>query len=237
VMPPGIERFQTSRAHRSLGIRLQGILRWMQHCPGHRNCHYRFGSCNSKRLEQASSVAPVVITSSTSKTRKLSTWVPGRVAKAPRTDSQRSREPEDVLVWTRAGASQQDGTITPAKPNSHSHSKQLGLVIAALAKPPRDQGVLVPRSSLHSFGKAIGEPLCQQLPAFKLQRHDRPDECLLVSSIASGAHEGVRARCTDGTNSFVRHRTAFRLFGVGSPKASCDRLAVPSDQSLPVTYR
>jgi hypothetical protein len=41
-------------------------------------------------LAQASSVAPVVNTSSTSKTRKLSTWLPGRVAKAPRTDSQRS---------------------------------------------------------------------------------------------------------------------------------------------------
>ena len=38
----------------------------------------------------ASSVAPVVNTSSTSKKRKLSTWLPGRVAKAPRTDSQRS---------------------------------------------------------------------------------------------------------------------------------------------------
>ena len=35
----------------------------------------------------ASSVAPVVNTSSTSKTRILSTWLPGRVAKAPRTDS------------------------------------------------------------------------------------------------------------------------------------------------------
>src|SRR2546428_2587728 len=39
---------------------------------------------------QASSVAPVVNTSSINKTRKLSTWLPGRVAKAPRTDSQRS---------------------------------------------------------------------------------------------------------------------------------------------------
>src|SRR5713101_7877544 len=36
---------------------------------------------------QASSVAPVVITSSTSKTRSLSTWLPGHVAKAPRTAS------------------------------------------------------------------------------------------------------------------------------------------------------
>jgi hypothetical protein len=33
---------------------------------------------------RASTVAPVVITSSTSKTRLLSTWLPGRVAKAPR---------------------------------------------------------------------------------------------------------------------------------------------------------
>src|SRR5260370_13265111 len=39
---------------------------------------------------QASSVAPVVNTSSTSKTRRLSTWLPGHVAKAPRTDPQRS---------------------------------------------------------------------------------------------------------------------------------------------------
>src|ERR1700674_3539688 len=35
----------------------------------------------------ASRVAPVVNTSSTSKTRWLSTWLPGRVAKAPRTDA------------------------------------------------------------------------------------------------------------------------------------------------------
>src|SRR5229473_699298 len=39
---------------------------------------------------QASSVAPVVITSSTSKTLRLSTRLPGRAAKAPRTVSQRS---------------------------------------------------------------------------------------------------------------------------------------------------
>src|SRR5258708_11815677 len=39
---------------------------------------------------QASRVAPVVNTSSTSKTRRLSTWLPWRVAKAPRTDSHRS---------------------------------------------------------------------------------------------------------------------------------------------------
>jgi hypothetical protein len=43
-----------------------------------------------KVLAHESSVAPEVITSSTSKTRKLSTWLPGRVAKAPRTDSHRS---------------------------------------------------------------------------------------------------------------------------------------------------
>src|ERR1700676_268016 len=42
------------------------------------------------RLPRDTSPAPEVITSSTSKTRKLSTWLPGRVAKAPRTDSQRS---------------------------------------------------------------------------------------------------------------------------------------------------
>src|SRR5258708_2688802 len=41
-------------------------------------------------LAHASSVAPVVNTSSTSKTRRLSTWVPGRVAKAPRTEAHRS---------------------------------------------------------------------------------------------------------------------------------------------------
>jgi hypothetical protein len=34
-----------------------------------------------------SGVTPEVITSSTSKTRKLSTWLPGRVAKTPRTAS------------------------------------------------------------------------------------------------------------------------------------------------------
>src|SRR5215467_8576424 len=39
---------------------------------------------------QASKVAPVVNTSSTDRTRRLSTWLPGRMAKAPRTDSQRS---------------------------------------------------------------------------------------------------------------------------------------------------
>ncbi len=38
----------------------------------------------------ASSVAPVVNTSSTSKPPRLSTWLPGRVAKAPCTDSQGS---------------------------------------------------------------------------------------------------------------------------------------------------
>src|ERR1700719_597956 len=43
-----------------------------------------------KVLAHESNVAPEVITSSTSKTRKLSTWLPGRVAKAPRTDSHRS---------------------------------------------------------------------------------------------------------------------------------------------------
>src|SRR5271170_1213901 len=45
---------------------------------------------SSSALAHSFSVAPVVITSSTSKTRFLSTWLPGRVAKAPRTDSQRS---------------------------------------------------------------------------------------------------------------------------------------------------
>ena len=45
---------------------------------------------SSNALAHASSVAPVVITSSTSKTRLLSTWLPGRVAKAPRTMRQRS---------------------------------------------------------------------------------------------------------------------------------------------------
>ena len=42
--------------------------------------------------EHASSVAPVVITSSSSKTRKLSTRPPLRMAKAPRTDSHRSSQ-------------------------------------------------------------------------------------------------------------------------------------------------
>jgi hypothetical protein len=39
-----------------------------------------------KTFAHESGVAPQVITSSTSKTHKLSTWLPGRVAKAPRTD-------------------------------------------------------------------------------------------------------------------------------------------------------
>jgi hypothetical protein len=43
---------------------------------------------SSNARAHASSVAPVVNTSSNSKTRRLSTWLPGRVAKAPRTDSQ-----------------------------------------------------------------------------------------------------------------------------------------------------
>jgi hypothetical protein len=39
---------------------------------------------SSNARAHASSVAPVVTTSSTSKTRSLSTWLPGRVANAPR---------------------------------------------------------------------------------------------------------------------------------------------------------
>src|SRR6267154_5461648 len=51
---------------------------------------------------QAFNVAPVVNTLSTSKTRRLSTWLPGRVAKAPRTDP--SAPPNSALADQSAPA-------------------------------------------------------------------------------------------------------------------------------------
>src|SRR5882724_2558004 len=50
-----------------------------------------FYPLRANAFAHASSVAPVVFTSSTSKTRRLSTWLPGCVAKAPRTDSRHWR--------------------------------------------------------------------------------------------------------------------------------------------------
>jgi hypothetical protein len=52
--------------------------------PGYCQPDHRLGSRPRNALAQASGVAPVVITSSISNTRRLSTCVPGRVAKAAR---------------------------------------------------------------------------------------------------------------------------------------------------------
>src|SRR5262249_39642698 len=62
-------------------------------------------------FEQASSVAPVVITSSSSKTRRLSTWLPGGSSKAPRTTAQRSRSVNTSLCGRRFVRRQQNARV------------------------------------------------------------------------------------------------------------------------------
>src|SRR6516225_9222000 len=65
----------------SLGLTLTGSRKRIVRRSGYRERHHRLGS----------SVAPVVITSSSNKTRRLPTWLPGRISKAPRTAAHRSR--------------------------------------------------------------------------------------------------------------------------------------------------
>jgi len=91
MAPPGIARVWPHGAHRAfLGSSSPKPATGLRTSRATVSPITDFAPASSSAREQASSVAPVVITSSTSKTRRLSTWVPGRVAKAPRSDSQPS---------------------------------------------------------------------------------------------------------------------------------------------------
>ena len=71
--------------------------------------------------KHASSVAPVVITSSSSRIRKLSTRPPFLIAKAPHTASQGSSE--QILLRTRPGTHQQNPATGPAKRRAKGRPK------------------------------------------------------------------------------------------------------------------
>src|ERR1700676_3259885 len=91
MAPPGIARVWPHGAHRAfLGSSSPKPATGLRTARATVSPITDFAPASSSAREQASSVAPVVITSSTSKTRRLSTWVPGGGAKAPRTDSPRS---------------------------------------------------------------------------------------------------------------------------------------------------
>src|SRR5712671_7751650 len=90
VAPPGIHRHVPVCAHRAfLGLSYHSLVlgRGFLTARAAVSPITDLAPASRSALAQASSVAPVVNTSSTSKTRILSTWLPGRVAKAPRTDS------------------------------------------------------------------------------------------------------------------------------------------------------
>src|SRR5260370_5008289 len=70
--------------------------------PRHGQPNYRLGSAVAPRRAKASSGAPVVNALFTSKKRRLSTWLPGRVAKAPRTDP--SAPPNSAIAYQGAPA-------------------------------------------------------------------------------------------------------------------------------------
>src|SRR5207245_3782739 len=93
IAPPGIDRHVPVCAHRAfLGLSYHSLVsgRGFLRARATVSPTTDLAPASRSARAQASSVAPVVNTSSTSKTRRLSTWLPGRVAKAPRTDSQRS---------------------------------------------------------------------------------------------------------------------------------------------------
>src|SRR5260370_1385408 len=79
-------------AHRAyLGSTLKADLSRVQHSKGNVHPTTVLAPALRNAFAHASSVAPVVITLSTSKTRLLSTWLPEPVAKALRTAFERSR--------------------------------------------------------------------------------------------------------------------------------------------------
>src|SRR5467141_5344672 len=90
VAPPGIHRHVPVCAHRAfLGLSYHSLVLGRGFLTARATVSPATDLAPASRsaLAQASSVTPVVNTSSTSKPRTLSTWLPGRVAKAPRTDS------------------------------------------------------------------------------------------------------------------------------------------------------
>ena len=152
----------------------------------------------AKRLAHASSVAPVVITSSTSKTRLLSTWLPGRVAKAPRTMRQRS----SLLSMCLSGRAlvRMSRTVFRGRsqPLRHFSSDQFRLVEAAFAfarsvERHRDDDVTGQAIAFCDRGDLLAEVGGQRIDPLKFQQDDRAYQRAAVGRVAPGTLEAVVA--------------------------------------------
>jgi hypothetical protein len=121
---------------------------------------------------QPSSVAPAVNTSSTSKTRLLSTWLPGRVAKAPRTDAQRSSKLSTCL--SGRGLVLINKTDLCGKPSFlHVRGEQAGL----------GQNYLC---------QSLREPSAKRRHLLPLQQEDRFHQRSVADPVATSPLECVR---------------------------------------------
>jgi len=83
--------------------------------------------------------APVVSTSSTNKTRRLSTWLPGRVAKAQRTDSQRSSRFSTCLSGAAARTHQKHRLMRQAQSPRQRLREQSWLIVSPLSRVSRSR--------------------------------------------------------------------------------------------------
>src|SRR5712664_1469286 len=142
--PPGLKRFWPSCAHRaSLGLDSSEPTAGCRAARATVSPITDLAPAPRNALAQASRVAPVVITSSTSKTRRLSTLLPGRAAKAPRTESHRSSK---LRICLSVGASfaptKLPGTAAPACEPAAWRLGPLGYNRAPA--PFADEGVPVP---------------------------------------------------------------------------------------------
>ncbi len=141
---------------------------------------------------QASSVAPVVITSSTSRIRSLSTWAPGRVAKAPLAALQRWLR---VSLKTPAAAVSepgccfapvaQAGAPGDARSARPGYSRARGGVPGAKAR--EQSGRRRKSAGLRATTSATlrGKPCSQRGYAPVLQQQDGPDHGRVIERITT----------------------------------------------------
>ena len=120
--------------------------------------------------EHASSVAPVAITSSSSKIRKLSTRRPSRMPKAPRYRFPALVAPKRMLFRPRPGTHEQDRAIGELEASGECVAEHVHLVETPLAPalPAKrhghdDVGGEILRFAPNQFGEWVAKPGAQRL--------------------------------------------------------------------------